>query len=228
MSSSAKSFFAIVLLAISTISASSAQTSRQWRDSLSAINKLIAVSPYSSDLHLRKAAFNLQLEQWEYAIDEYGLVLDKDADCPAAYFYRAYANTKLRRYERAHADYEAFLRLVPRNMEAMLGLAHVNTKLGRTADALDQLNRTVELYPDSAVVYAARAGIERDLKAYDLALYDWTNAVMLAPGNADFAISRIDVMLLLGRKAAARAELDALVKRGIPRGTLREWYARCK
>lgn len=219
------SFSALLLL--SGLSAFG-QTSRQWRDSLSVINEQIARNPYSSDLHLRKAAVNLELQQWEYAADEYGLVLQKDPDNLAALFYRAYANTNLRRYDLARSDYEAFLKLAPCNMEALLGLAHVYSKLNRTADALDRMNRLVELYPDSAVVYAARAGLEKELKAYDAALYDWTNAVLLAPENTDFLISKVDILLLLGRKDEAKSDLDIAVRRGVPRGMLREWYERCR
>jgi len=194
----------------------------------SVINRRIASSPYSSDLHLRKAAINLELRQWEYAADEYSIVLEHEPKNPAALFYRAYANTNLRRYDLARRDYESFLGVVPRSMEAMLGLAHVCVKMQRMSEAMDHLNRLVELYPDSAVVYASRASLERDLSFYDAALYDWTQACRLAPDNTDFAISRTDILLLLGRKDEARDELDALVGRGVPRGALREWYERCR
>ena len=41
-----------------------------WRDSLTVLNKQIAQSSWSTDLHLRKANANLQLKQWQYAVDE--------------------------------------------------------------------------------------------------------------------------------------------------------------
>lgn len=206
----------------------SGQTSQQWRDSLSAVNRQIAVSPYSSDLHLRKAAINIELQQWDYAISEYSLVLQKEPANPAALFYRAYANTHLRRYDLARNDYEDFLKAAPYSMEARLGLAHVYTLLNRSTDAMDQLNRLVELYPDSAVVYVARAGIETGSKAYDAALYDWDEALRLSPGNTDYMISKADLLLLMGRRQEARAMLDAAVDKGVPRGTLREWFERCR
>ena len=55
-----------------------ANSQENWRDTLTAINKQIAQSPWSTDLHLRKANANLQLKQWQYAIDEYGLVLQHE------------------------------------------------------------------------------------------------------------------------------------------------------
>ena len=43
------------------------QAQENWRDSLTAINKQIAESAWSTDLRLRKANANLQLKQWQYA-----------------------------------------------------------------------------------------------------------------------------------------------------------------
>ena len=206
----------------------SAQTPAQWRDSLSVINRQIAVSPYSSDLHLRKAAVNLELQQWQYAVEEYGIVLGKEPGNLAALFYRAYANTNLRRYDLARNDYEDFLKIAPRNMQALLGLAHVYTKLKRSSDAMDKMNRLVELYPDSAVAYAARAGLETELLSLDAALYDWNEACRLDSDNTDFILAKADVLIRMGCKKDARAELDRAVEKGVPRGRLKEWFAKCK
>ena len=62
-----------------------AQTPQQWRDSLRVLNKEIAQSAWNTDLHLRKAAVNLELQQWQYAVDEYGLILQHEAQNPRKY-----------------------------------------------------------------------------------------------------------------------------------------------
>lgn len=201
---------------------------QNWRDSLTAINRQIATSPWSTDLHLRKAAFNLQLKQWEYAIDEYKLVLQRDPRNPAALFYRAYANTHLRRYDLARNDYNDLLADHPRHFEARLSLAVVQQLMGRRQDALDQLNQLVQQHPDSAVAYAARANMERELKQDDAALYDWQCAEQLSPHDATYVVSHVDLLLVLERRQEARRVLDAAVKRGIPRGMLRDWYEKTK
>ena len=200
--------------------------SQNWRDSLAVLNKQIATSPWSTDLHLRKAAVNLEMQQWEYAADEYGLVLEKDENNPAALFYRGYANTHLRRYDLARRDYEKLLTFVPRHAEARLSLAYVLQLMGRQQEALDQLNQTVELNPDSAVVWAARASLEREMKQHDAALYDWQQASTLDPQNASYAASHADLLITLERRDEARRVLDAAVRRGIPRGMLQQWYSK--
>ena len=207
-----------------------AQTSdsQQWRDSLKILNKQIATSSWSTDLHLRKAAVNLELKQWQYAIDEYAQVLQHEPRNPAALFYRAYANTHLRRFDLARNDLSDLLAYLPRHFEARLSLAVVLQQLGRKQDALDELNQTVEMHGDSAVAYAARANLERQMKLDDAALYDWQRAEQLAPKDPTYVVSHVDLLLVLERREEARRVLDAAVKRGIPKGMLLEWYDKCK
>ena len=205
-----------------------AQDNQRWRDSLTVLNKQIAISPWSTDLHLRKAAANLELQQWQYAVDEYALILQREPHNPAALFYRAYANTHLRRYDLARNDYNDLLVIAPTHFEARLSLAVVLQLMGRRQDALDQLNQTVEQHADSAVVYAARANLERDMKQDEAALYDWQQAERLSPRDPLYVVSHVDLLLVLERREEARRVLDAAVTRGIPRGMLLEWYDKCR
>lgn len=205
-----------------------AQTPQQWRDSLDVINKQLLQKPNSIKLHLDKAAVNLQLQQWEYAVNEYTDILKVDSLNLSAMYFRAFANNNLRRYTLAKNDYEEILKYSPRNMEARLGLAYTFIRLEQQADAMDQMNRAVEQNPDSAMAYAARAGLERDLKQYSAALLDWNEAIRLAPNNTDYVVSKVDILLMLGKKSSARQELDALVRRGVPKGLLIEWYKQCR
>ena len=202
--------------------------SQNWRDSLNAINKQIAESTWNTDLHLRKAAVNMELKQWQYAVDEYALVLQREPRNPAALFYRAYANTHLRRFDLSRNDLNDLLAIVPTHFEGRLSLSVVLQQLGRKQEALDMLNQTIQLHQDSAVAYAARANLERQLKQDDVALYDWERAKQLAPRDPTYVVSHVDLLLVLGRNREALRVLDAAVKRGVPRGMLAEWYGKAK
>lgn len=218
----------LALLFVAVTQQQTVQAQENWRDSLTAINKQIAQSSWSTDLHLRKANANLQLKQWQYAVDEYGLVLLKEPHNPAALFYRAYAYTHLRRFDLARNDLSDLLIVLPHHFEARLSMAVVQQQLGRKQDALDHLNQAIQQCPDSAVAYAARANLERDMKQDEAALYDWQKAEELSPRNPTYVVSHVDLLLVLERRKEARRVLDAAVNRGIPRGMLLEWYAKCK
>ena len=211
---------------IFSFSQSQSPSPQSWRDSLAVLNKQIAGHPWSTELHLRKAAVNLELGQWEYAADEYGLVLQHEPGNLSALYYRAFANGQLRRYDLARSDYEDVLAVVPTNFEARMGLAYILQKTNHRTEAMNQLNQLVEQHPDSAIAYAARAMLERDLQQYDAALYDWEQAMRHAPDNADYLVSRVDILILQGRDDDAKRLLDDAVRRGVPRGLLREWYER--
>jgi tetratricopeptide (TPR) repeat protein len=199
-----------------------------WRDSLTVLNKQIAQSSWSTDLHLRKAAVNMELKQWQYAVDEYALILQREPRNPAALFYRAYANTHLRRFDLSRNDLNDLLAIVPTHFEARLSLSVVLQQLGRKQEALDMLNQTIQLHADSAVAYAARANLERDMKQDEVALYDWQRAEQLSPLDPTYVVSHVDLLLVLGRNKEALRVLDAAVKRGIARGMLTEWYGKAK
>ena len=120
-----------------------AQTRKQWRDSLEVINAQIAKDPQNLTLHLLKAEANINLEEWEYALIEYGKVLRADEKNLAALYFRAYVHMQQKHYDLAKVDYESFLLIEPQHFEARLGLAHVLQKLGRRSDAIDEYNRMV-------------------------------------------------------------------------------------
>ena len=218
----------LTILGASTIQAQQVSDSQRWRDSLTVLNRKIAESQWSTDLHLRKATANLELKQWEYAIDEYALVLQHEPRNPAALFYRAYANTHLRRFDLARNDLNDLLIMFPSHFEGRLSLAVVLQQQGHHQDALDQLNQAIEQHADSAVAYAARANLERVMKQDESALYDWQRAEELSPRDPIYVVSHVDLLLVLERREEARRVLDAAVRRGIPRGMLQEWYQKTK
>lgn len=205
-----------------------AQTPREWRDSVSVLIDAINKNPKDVNLRLLKGEANINLKQWEYAVQEYGYVLRLDEKNLAALFFRAFCHTQLRHYDLAKVDYETFLTIQPEHFEAHIGLAHTLRQLGRRTDTFDELNRIVQLFPDSAEAYAARASYEVEQGLYNAAVYDWDEAFRLQPSNVEFAVSKVDALIRQGRRQEARDVLDAIVRRGTPRGALKEWYDQLK
>ena len=198
------------------------------RDSLKLAMEQLSYHPDSVDLRLRKAAWNMQLGEWQYAKDEYDWVINHHPDNLAARYYRAYANTQLRRYNFARLDYETVLRVVPGNFDARLGLALLNQKDHHYTEAMDGVNMLVSTYPDSATAWAARAGIEKERDMKELAAYDYGEALRRQPDNRDWLLARADLLIALRRYNEARKDLDRLVALGVSRGQLRDMYRQAK
>lgn len=198
------------------------------RDSLKLAMEQLSYHPDSVDLRLRKAAWNMQLGEWQYAKDEYDWVINHHPDNLAARYYRAYANTQLRRYNFARLDYETVLRVVPGNFDARLGLALLNQKDHHYTEAMDGVNMLVSTYPDSATAWAARAGIEKERDMKELAAYDYGEALRRQHDNRDWLLARADLLIALRRYNEARKDLDRLVALGVSRGQLRDMYRQTK
>lgn len=226
---------AIVLLAALAMSmaaraqAPTEELSREaLRDSLAQATETLAYHPDSIDLRLKKAAWNIQLKQWDYAKDDLDKVLFLDNQNIAGLFYRAYVNEQLHRYNFARQDYTNLLTLVPGNFEAQLGLALLNQKDRHFTEAYDGINRLVQQFPDKAEAYAARAGIEKERGMLELAEMDFTEAIRLDPENTDYRLNRADLRITLGRHDDARQDLKELERRGIPFSAMRHLYKRMK
>ncbi len=203
-----------------------AQTKKELHDSLTVATEALSYHPDSIGLRLIKAGWNLQLEQWDYAKQEYDYVLQLDKKNVSALYFRAYANTNLGRYKFARLDYESVLAIVPGNFEAQLGLALLNEKDKHFTEALDMLNALCGKFPDRAEAFAARAGVEKERGMLELAEFDFSEALSIEPDNVDYRLSRADVRLSLGKKEDARMDLDELVKQGVTRPLLDDFYKR--
>ncbi len=216
----------ILLSSLLVCLAASAQPRQAMRDSLTIAMEQLAYHPDSVALRLEKARWNMQLDQWDYAKEEYDYVLKVEPKNVAALYFRAYANTKLNRYNFARLDYETLLTIVPGHYEGQLGLALLNQKDKHYTEALDMLNALCDANPDRAEAFAARAGIELERHMLELAEYDYSQAVALEPENVDYRLARADVRLRLHRKDDARADLDSLVMQGVSRPTIEHFYRR--
>lgn len=223
-----RTFAALALGLLLGLSAQAQEDRKALRDSLKQAMEELSYHPDSVELRLRKAAWNMQLGEWQYAKDEYDWVISHHPDNLAARYYRAYANTQLRRYNFARLDYENVLRLVPGNFDARLGLALLNQKDHHYTEAMDGMNLLVSSYPDSATAWAARAGIEKERDMKELAVYDYGEALLREPDNRDWLLARADLLIALRRYEEARKDLDRLVEIGVARGELREMYRKAK
>ena len=92
--------FIVLLFLLFFLSEVYGQTYEEMKDSLEAATKLCEKFPDDNDLRLKKASWNIMLEQWSYAQREYDIVLSRDPSNVAALYYRAFTNEKQKRYKK--------------------------------------------------------------------------------------------------------------------------------
>lgn len=107
---------------------------------------------------------------------------------------------------RALVAFEAAIAITPDAPVFRLDRAEALAALGQDWEAIDELDRAVDLAPERGEIYALRAAAYRKVEALDLAAEDAARAVELAPRLADSWLERGIVNRLKGDKPAARRD----------------------
>jgi Flp pilus assembly protein TadD len=97
---------------------------------------------------------------------------------------RAYAKSKLNRFEEALADYEKAIELNPGNASAISERAVVKFKLGKKTAALLDLDLAQQIEPNNPYRYSSRAYIKDSLGDVEGAIADYQKAIELDPEDA--------------------------------------------
>ena len=205
-----------------------AQQTQVLKDSLNDVLRKLETQPTSVVLMLKKAAFNMQLNQWENAIDTYSDVLQLDKNNPSALYYRAYAYERVHNYVASKVDYETLLSVNPLHFHARLGLVLLYQATKQTIEAFNLINQLIESNPQNAMVYAVRGGIEKEQNQWELALFDYSEALKYEPNNTDYRFNRIECLLSLNKKKEALDYLNYLIMQKVQTDMLAYWYKKCR
>ena len=135
-------------------------------------------------------------------------------DQAEALLMRAYIRQRQRLLKDARIDYEHLLRLQPAHEQALLGLALLNDDDRRPQEAMETINRAIDLYPTHAAGYALRAGMEFDRKLYEQAEMDYGMAIQLEPQNRSYRLARAYFYTQTKRKRLAREDVREAARLG--------------
>lgn len=114
--------------------------------------------------------------------------------------------------EKARAAVTAALDIAPQNVELLIDRAVIQAGAGRYWEAIDDLNRAIELAPARADAYAFRASAYRRLSSPELAVADADQALALDPDNAEGLLERGHLYRMQGDEVAARAAWQRLLR----------------
>jgi Tfp pilus assembly protein PilF len=182
----------------------------------------INMAPNSIKIILDRAALYLETGRYTPALYDYNRVLDKESDNEEALRMRAYIYTVKREYSLARQDYQRLLKLIPGDYNTRLGLVTLDQKEMKYKDALDGVNNMMVEFPNDALLYTARADIERETNHPDLALIDLERAVSIDSGNIDAYLLRGDIYLTQGKKQLAKKDFEKAISLGVPASQLHD------
>jgi tetratricopeptide (TPR) repeat protein len=114
--------------------------------------------------------------------------------------------------DRAKAAFDAALQLNGDDAELLIDRAEADDALKQYWDALDDLNRAIELAPDRADAYFYRGTTYRRLNTLDLALQDVEHGLRLAPDAPIGLLERGNIRRLKGDLDGARSDWQRVAK----------------
>lgn len=115
-------------------------------------------------------------------------------------------------YDRAIADYDATLRLTPRNADALFNRGNALGNKGEHDRAIADFDAAIGLNPKDPAAYNGRAYEWTIRGEYDKAIADYDNAVRLDPKAALSLLARGRVRLYTGDHARAVTDLEQSLK----------------
>lgn len=208
---------------------------QQYDQALDSYGIALNMVPTSVPVLLNRAAIYMELGRNNLAQADYSLVLDVDKENEEALLMRAYIYMQQRDYKLARADYERLLRVNPSNYNGRLGLATLEQKVGKHEAALAILNGMLAVrdsHPEFtssqyAVLYVARAGVEKELQHTDMALIDLEEAIRLDESQLEAYLMRGEIYLSQKKKELARKDFEKAHSLGLPQAELRGLLKRC-
>lgn len=202
----------------------------QYEQALESYNFALNIAPRTVPILLNRAAVYLELGKNNLAQADYSLALDLEKDNEEALLMRAYIYMQQRDYKMAKADYERLLRINPASYNGRLGLATLEQKEAKYEEALVILNDMLAAkgehsqLSDSqrAMLYVARAGVEKDMQHVDMALLDLAEAIHLDESQIEAYLIRGEIYLAQKKKDLAKRDFEKAISLGIPQAAVRE------
>lgn len=155
-----------------------------------------------------------QLEQAATRLERLGMAAGREPQDRASLLAQA-GQVWLMAGDAARAYSTATLALVvtPDDVELLTDRAIALVSLGRHFEAIDDLNRVIDLDPARAEAFVFRAGAWRQAGRPDLAEDDIARALAIDPGNAEAYLERGLLRAAAGRAADARADWQRAAER---------------
>lgn len=207
---------------------------KQEEQALESYTLALNLAPKAVPILLNRATLYMEMGRNDAARVDYSLVLDLDKDNKEALLMRAYIYMQACDYKSAEADYQHLLKIVPSDFNARLGLATLKQKQAKFLDALSLLNEMIteqavenEDKLRLAILYVARAGVEKDLTQNDAALADLNDAIRLNASCAEAYLIRGQIYLLQEKKEQAKQDFERAMSLGVSPTDLRELIQAC-
>lgn len=126
--------------------------SGEYKQASALYTKVIAQDPENLNAYLRRGFCHSVMKEYDAAIADFGVVIDKHGRDPYSFISRGSAYNKLEKYETAMVDFDKALGLDPENQEAYNNRGWAKNGLGLYKEACEDWKTSKKLGNEEAKI----------------------------------------------------------------------------
>lgn len=166
-------------------------------------------NPFITDAYVLRGMSRQNLGRAKEAIEDYDKALSMQPDNWDLNFKRALAQESIKDYDGAMASYSDIIKRQSSFDASYIGRARLNLTLKDTISALDDINKAININPNSVNAYIIRADISINQQHnYKEALADMNKAIKLQPRQIGLFINRAFLRYKLDDYFGAMSDYD--------------------
>lgn len=146
------------------------------------------------------------------AVEDYNFGLQYNPQDRSFLFYKAVAESELKRFEEADSTFSTLLRLYPRFEEAYSARGRMYMLKGDTVAAMADINRSIENNTAQLQTFLLKADIEVHRKNWQEALSAMDKAIELKPHEANYYLNRAFIRYNLDDYFGAMADYNYTIE----------------
>ncbi len=187
--------------------------------------KAIQADPNNALAWSNLSSTQLQNESLEIALESVSKAIKLFPTLSTAYFNRALIYKELGDLDAALADYSSAIAIEDfYPLSALFNRALTFKKLGKLTAAINDLDYLIQLAPREAMPYKVRGNIQLLSGNYDLAINDFTKAILKDSDLAEAYFNRGIAYLLNYNVLPACVDFEKSADKGYERGTEKQVY----
>lgn len=183
-----------------------------YEKAILAYDYALAIDEKFASAYFNKANALANLERYDDAIETYKETFLYEHQDALAYYYIAECYEKKEQYDLALVFYNKAIKADPLLADAWLGIGISLDSLGRTAEGIHYVKKSIELQQESGVFWYVFGDMQCKLEFYEEAGAAYTKVTELEPENKDIWLDYANLLDSQGEKTKALEILAEGVK----------------
>lgn len=183
---------------------------KEYKKAVFAFEYATLIKEDFASAHFNKGNAHYNLKEYGLALESYYKTFEHEDNQAITFCYIGECYEKLENFKEAEKSFEIALSISENIQEALIGMAIIKDKLGKTIESLPFIEKTNKLYPNNADCWYIAGEVFNKLERYEDAYFSYTKADEF---NADKNIQiNLDFSNFIAENLSLQEAIDYLKK----------------